>query len=165
LLGAETRTKSRNVTAVADEPDKKSENFPRMPTLSHHSGAMNQSFTVSPVSSPNSDRRRDPRIPLRRFANKYIEGMPYMVEILDATPDGFGIRTFNEPKSDRETFALELWVDSDHLQDQGTRIFAWAKKVRTSQEGDGEKREAYKILAADPLDRARLRKFLRTLAA
>jgi hypothetical protein len=112
---------------------------------------MNQS------SAPSPNRRRDSRTPLHIFANKYIDGMPHMIEILDASPNGFGIRTFHEPKSDRETFALELWVD-DH------RLFAWAKKVRVTEEGE-EKREAYEILAADPLDRARLRKFLRTLEA
>lgn len=116
--------------------------------------------------SSAADRRRDRRVPLRALANKYIDGMPFMIEILDASPNGFGIRTFNEPTSDRETFALELWIDDELAEGKVRRLFAWAKRVRSSHHAGGEdKREAYKILAADPLDRARLRKFLRTLAA
>jgi hypothetical protein len=94
------------------------------------------------------------------FANKYIDGMPYMVELLDASTDGIGIRRISEPEKPNEpeesgtnTFALEMCFDN-------IRFWAWARRVRRT--GD---REAYQILAADPLDRARLRKFLRTLAA
>jgi hypothetical protein len=87
------------------------------------------------------------------FANKYIGGMPYTVELLDASASGIAIRRIVEPdSSDRDAFTLEMCIE-------GRRLFAWARRVRTT--GD---REAYKILAADPLDRARLQKFLRTLA-
>jgi len=89
------------------------------------------------------------------FANKYIDGMPFAVEVLDVSPSGLAVRRISEPETDSlDTFALELCVDGDH------RMFTWARRVRRS----GSK-EAYRILAADPLDRARLRKFLRTLAA
>lgn len=86
-------------------------------------------------------------------ANKYIDGLPYAVEVLDASATGLSIRRLLEPDSSRDTFAMELCIE-DH------RFFAWARRVR--QSGDCE---AYQILSADPLDRARLRKFLRTVAA
>jgi hypothetical protein len=119
-------------------------------TLSHH---LNMS----------EDRRRETRSAMGgRFANKYIDGMPYMVELLDASMDGIAIRRIFEPEKndpqkcdpdEQSTFALEMCFEN-------IRFWAWAQRVRRT--GD---REAYKILAADPLDRARLRKFLRTLAA
>jgi hypothetical protein len=89
------------------------------------------------------------------FANKFIDGLPYTVEVLDASPSGISIRRICEPETtDHETFALELCVDGEH------RLFAWARRVRRSGE-----QEAYRVLAADPVDRARLQRFLRTLAA
>jgi hypothetical protein len=104
-----------------------------------------------------SNRRRDPRTPLGGvFANKYIDGMPFAVEVLDASPSGLSLRRIFEPASSRDTFALELCFSVGPAD--GHRIWAWARRVRTS--GDAE---AYQILAVDPLDRARLQKFLRTL--
>src|SRR5262249_36528810 len=103
------------------------------------------------------DRRREDRIALRggAFANKYIEGRPYTVELVDVSRSGLGvgIRRICEPAGAADSFTLELWPS-------GTRLFAWARRVRAW----GEDREAYRILAADPIDRARLAKFLRTLA-
>jgi hypothetical protein len=100
-----------------------------------------------------SDRRREPRLPMGAFANKYIDGRPYTVELVDASMGGVAIRRIAEPESaSAESFTLEMWVD-------GRPIFAWARRVRSH--GD---REAYQIISANPLDRARIRKFLRTLA-
>ena len=113
----------------------------------------------------NVEQRREPRTPFLKksprqafvtesepvFANKYIDGLPYTVELLDVSPTGFSVRSIFEPSSEKETFALELCLDEK-------RFFTWARRVR--RDGD---REAYQILAIDPLDRARLQKFLRTL--
>jgi hypothetical protein len=112
------------------------------------------------------DRRRETRTALRggAFANKYIEGRPYTVELVDVSRSGLGvgIRKICEPADTRtsagvcgaaDSFTLELWTS-------GARLFAWARRVRVW----GKDREAYRILAADPVDRARLAKFLRTLA-
>ncbi|MBX3208839.1 MAG: PilZ domain-containing protein [Labilithrix sp.] len=106
--------------------------------------------------SSSFNRRREPRSPMRgAFANKFIDGRPYAVEVLDASPSGIAIRRISEPETtDREGFVLELCVDGRH------RLFAWARRVWRSGE-----REAYRILAADSLDRARLQKFLRTQPA
>lgn len=103
------------------------------------------------------NRRKEPRAKLGgMFANKYIDGMPYAVEILDASAAGIAVRRISEPASShKEAFALELYVGDG---DSHLRLFTWARRVRS----DGD-RESYRILAVDPLDRARLRKFLRTL--
>ena len=119
---------------------------------------------MSEPTTHEPNRRRDPRTPLGGvFANKYIDGLPFAVEVLDASASGLSIRRIFEPATSRDTFALELCVPAGLGRAptaEGHRIFAWARRVRTS--GDAE---AYQILAVDPIDRARLSKFLRTLAA
>jgi hypothetical protein len=112
------------------------------------------------------DRRRGTRTTLRggAFANKYIEGRPYTVELVDVSPGGVGIRKICEPDGmsmsismrtgpSADSFTLELWPS-------GSRLFAWARRIRSW----GDDREAYRILAAEPIDCARLAKFLRTLS-
>jgi hypothetical protein len=92
----------------------------------------------------------------RVFANKYIDGFPYAVEVLDASAGGLSIRPILEPTAsdrERDAFTLELF-----LEDRS--IFAWVRRVRQSDRDEG-----YKILSVDSLDRARFEKFLRTLAA
>lgn len=84
------------------------------------------------------------------FANKFIDGIPHTVEILDVSAGGLRVRKILEPETTSETFPLELCLF-------GHRFFAWTRRVWSS--GD---REALRIVAADPLDRARLRKFLRS---
>lgn len=121
--------------------------------------------TISHVRDMNVEQRREPRTRFERksprqafvpeaepvFANKFIEGLPYAVEVLDASPTGFRVRCIVEPTSTKETFALELCLD-------GKRFFTWARRVR--REGD---HEAYRILAIDPIDRALLQKSLRAM--
>lgn len=100
------------------------------------------------------DRRRDPRAKFEVFANRYIDGHPYAVELLDASAGGVRIRTMLEPDtSGIETFPMEIRVE-------GVRI--WACTRRVWREGD---REALQIVSADPLERARFKKLLRKWAA
>ncbi len=101
-----------------------------------------------------SENRRDVRARMKGFfANKYIEGLPHTVEVLDASAGGLRVRKIFEPETASDTFPLELCIDGS------TRFFAWTKRVW--RRGD---EEALRIVATDPLDRARLRKFLRTFA-
>jgi len=96
------------------------------------------------------ERRRDARARMDVFANRYIEGHPYAVELLDASAGGFLVRTMFEPDTaDVETFPIEVRVD-------GVRIWAWTRRVW--KDGD---REALRIVSADPLERARFKKLLR----
>jgi hypothetical protein len=103
-------------------------------------------------STPAPNRRSEPRTPMGgAFANKYIDGMPHLVELLDASANGVLLRRIHEPElAERDTFALEMCVDE-------FRFFAWARRVRKDDD-----KEAFQILAADPLDRARFQKSLRT---
>ena len=96
------------------------------------------------------DRRNGPRRTTRGlFANKYINGTPHVVELLDVSSRGLSLRTILEPDSAAEAYPLELALD-------GRVVWAWTRRVW--RKGN---REALRIMAADDLDVARLQKFLR----
>jgi hypothetical protein len=89
------------------------------------------------------------------FANKYREGWPYTVEVLDASSSGIAIRRICEPGDDGvDAFPLELFLPGGLGVSPVRSFFAWARRVRRT--GD---REACRIVA-DPIDRARLATFL-----
>jgi hypothetical protein len=99
------------------------------------------------------ENRRHERVWMQGiFANKFIDGIPHTVEVLDASAGGLRVRKILEPDTTSETFPLELCI-------AGHRFFAWTRRVWSK--GD---REALRIVGTDPLDRARLRKFLRSFA-
>jgi hypothetical protein len=101
-----------------------------------------------------SDRRRDSRTRFGGiFANKYIDGIPHIVELIDVSSSGIHVRRILEPESPRETYPLELCIG-------GVTLWAWTRRVWRSGN-----REALRIVCADPFDRARLRKFLRGAVA
>ncbi len=101
------------------------------------------------------ERRRDGRAALRdAYANKYIDGVPHMVQLLDVSESGIRIRRIFEPETTTESFPLELSIG-------GVRFWAWTRRVWTWGCW-----EALEIVAADPMDRARFRKLVRaTLGA
>lgn len=97
-----------------------------------------------------SERRRNGRARFGGiFANKYIGGIPHVVELLDVSATGLKVRRILEPESASLTYPLELNVD-------GVTLWAWTRTVW--RRGN---REALRIVSADALDRARLGKFLR----
>lgn len=105
------------------------------------------------------DRRTDGRTTFARpgatgprdrvFANKYIDGTPHAVELLDASASGLLVRRILEPDTQATAFALELSLG-------GKVLWAWTRRVWCHGS-----REALRIVSADALDRARLRKLLR----
>lgn len=98
----------------------------------------------------HSDRRTDGRARFAgTFANKYIDGIPHVVELLDISASGLQVRRILEPESATQTYSLELSVG-------GVTLWAWTRRVW--RRGN---REALRIVSADPVDRARLRKLLR----
>ena len=101
----------------------------------------------------NRERRTDERARFAGiFANKYIDGTPHVVELLDVSPSGLQVRRILEPESATQTYPLELSIG-------GLTLWAWTRRVW--RRGN---REALRIVSADMLDRARLRKFLRGAA-
>jgi hypothetical protein len=103
---------------------------------------------------PPSERRQSRRARgVATFANKYIDGTPHLVRVLDVSCDGLLVERLLEPESHADTFPVELFIG-------GFTTWAWTRRV-WRRKG----REALRIVAADPLDRARIRKFLRALVA
>ena len=97
-----------------------------------------------------SDRRIDGRARFHGiFANKYIEGVPHVVELLDVSASGLQVRRILEPESPTQTYPLELSIG-------GVMLWAWTRRVW--RRGN---REALRIVSADTVDRARFQKFLR----
>ena len=97
-----------------------------------------------------SERRGDGRARFRGvFANKYIDGIPHLVELVDVSSTGLQVRRILEPETSSQTFPLELCVG-------GVTLWAWTRRVW--RRGN---REALHMVATDAIDRARLRKFLR----
>ena len=96
------------------------------------------------------DRRNATRAVLSgAFANKYIDGIPHTVNLLDVSETGFQVRRILEPTSTADAFSVEVSAF-------GVRFFAWAKRVWTR--GD---REAFHFIGVDPIDQARFKKALR----
>jgi hypothetical protein len=103
----------------------------------------------------NHDRRRSGRATFAGiFANKYIDGIPHVVELLDASASGLSVRRILEPESATMTYPLELSLAGE------VTLWAWTRRVW--RRGN---REALRIISADALDRARLQKFLRAALA
>jgi hypothetical protein len=102
----------------------------------------------------DTERRKDGRASFDGiFANKYIGGIPHVVELLDVSANGLQIRRILEPESAARTYPLEVcltWGPS-----RGATLWAWTRRVW--RRGN---REALRIVSADSLDRARLQKFL-----
>ena len=102
----------------------------------------------------SEERRRDGRATFAGiFANKYIDGIPHVVELLDLSASGLQVRRILEPESAAVTYPL-------HVSLGGVTLWAWTRRVW--RRGN---REALRIVSADSLDRARLGKFLRIALA
>ncbi len=86
---------------------------------------------------------------MRAYANKFIEGVPHTVQVLDVSEGGVRIRRIFEPETAGESFPLELWIGESAVWTWTKRIWRWGPW------------EALAIVSADALDRARFRKLLR----
>jgi hypothetical protein len=100
--------------------------------------------------SASLERRSDGRRDFTKsFANKYIDGIPHLVELRDLSSSGLRVRRILEPESAAQAYPLELMIG-------GITMWAWTRRVW--RRGN---LEALRIVSADWLDRARLQKFLR----
>lgn len=101
-----------------------------------------------------TERRTDGRARFSGvFANKYIDGTPHVVELVDVSASGLMVRRILEPESATQTYPLEVAIGS-------LTLWAWTRRVW--RRGN---REALRIVSADAVDQARLRKLLREARA
>jgi hypothetical protein len=85
------------------------------------------------------------------YANKYIDGVPHAVRLVDVSESGLRIRRLVswQPETTRDAFPLELWLG-------GSTLWAWTRRVWRWGPW-----EALTIVSADALDHARFKRFLR----
>ncbi len=105
------------------------------------------------VAGSLAERRSSTRARLVKplWLNKYIEGHPYLAELIDLSDEGLLIRIIREPLNQEDSFSLELGVPGT-----AQRMWLWARSVR--RVGDTQ---AVQISYADMLERARLRQLVR----
>ena len=100
----------------------------------------------------NTDRRKTGRARLQPlFCNKYIDGMPYLAEIVDLSPTGLLLRTTIEPSRQPDCFSIELDVPGNP-----TRLWLWGRTVR--RDGD---QHAIELFGTELFDRAYLAQLVR----
>jgi hypothetical protein len=89
------------------------------------------------------------------WLNKYIEGHPYLAELIDLSEEGLLIHTIREPLNQEDSFPLELGVPGT-----AHRMWLWARSVRRVGAT-----QAVRVSYADMLERAQLRQLVRWNAA
>ena len=72
-----------------------------------------------------NERRRNNRLNLDLFFNKFLNGHPYLCRTLDVSPSGLLATTFVEPVDQPNRFPLEL-----RLPNSSESIWLWARAVR-----------------------------------
>ena len=97
-----------------------------------------------------SSLRGTPNVPV--WVNKYIDGYPYLAELLDVSSEGLLLRTTLEPeRAQPESFAVEVGVPGT-----AHRLWLWAKSVRR-----GAGRQAVQLVGTELFDRAYLNQLVR----
>jgi hypothetical protein len=93
------------------------------------------------------ERRTTPRASLGTiFLNKYIDGFPHLVKLVDVSAGGMLVRKFHQPDLSREHFTVELGVPG-----RPERMWLWTRRV-----WENEELVALRFVGIDPIDRGRL---------
>jgi hypothetical protein len=85
------------------------------------------------------------------WVNKYIDGYPYLAELVDVSGTGLLLRTTLEPDAQPESFAVEVGVPGT-----SHRLWLWAKSVRREVG-----RQAVQLVGTELFDRAYLEQLVR----
>jgi hypothetical protein len=87
------------------------------------------------------------------WVNKYIDGYPYLAELVDVSGSGLLLRTTVEPDAQPDSFAVEVGVP-------GTthRLWLWARSVRRDV---SQRAQAVKLVGTELFDRAYLEQLVR----
>jgi hypothetical protein len=102
------------------------------------------------------ERRRSSRARLEPlFCNKYIDGMPYLAEVVDVSPTGILLRTTIEPVRQPDCFSGSFSIELD-VPGNPIRLWLWGRTVR--REGQYH---AIELLGTELFDRASLAQLVR----
>jgi hypothetical protein len=78
--------------------------------------------------------------------NKYIDGFPHLVKLVDVSASGMLLRRFHEPDLPRAFYSVELGIPG-----RPERMWLWTRHVWSSGE-----LQALRFVGIDPVDRVRL---------
>jgi hypothetical protein len=78
--------------------------------------------------------------------NKYIDGFPHLVKLVDVSANGMLVQKVHEPNVHREFYSVELGVP-----ERTERMWLWTRHVWTVGA-----LQALKFIGIDPVDRVRL---------
>ncbi|MBL8612519.1 MAG: PilZ domain-containing protein [Myxococcales bacterium] len=94
------------------------------------------------------ERRHAPRRALGGiFCNKYIDGFPHAVELLDLSPNGIRVRTIREPAAKADgRFPVQIL-----LPGRSQALWLWTKTLRRQGE-----EEVLGFVGIDGLERVRI---------
>ncbi len=104
----------------------------------------------------SEERRKFPRLPVRIYFNKYIDGTPHVCEALEISMGGVLARKIHEPNQSRAVYALEI-ADPDGTNGKKP-LWLCASPVWST-----DHYEALSFFGQSGLDRVRLAELL-TLA-
>ena len=82
--------------------------------------------------------------------NKYIDGFPHLVQLLELSAGGMVIRKVCEPEVHRDFYSIEIEIPGT-----AERMWLWTRNVWTRDE-----QQALRFVGIDPADRARLAKMV-----
>jgi PilZ domain len=103
----------------------------------------------------SNDRRKMPRAALTGILfNKYIDGFPFMGELLDLSETGARVRRIHEPDPVRASYPVEI-----ELPGIPERLWLWARTVRTD-----DKEQALRFVAVDAASKTSLAAIVEHLA-
>ena len=80
--------------------------------------------------------------------NKYIDGFPHLVELLDLSASGMVVRKVSEPDVHRDFYSIEIEIPGT-----SERMWLWARNVWSRNQ-----QQALRFVGIDPADRALLAK-------
>ncbi len=87
-----------------------------------------------------SDKRKQPRVNLDIYLNKYVAGVPYMARTSDISRDGVGLAHLIEPNMAGRRVGLQFQLPGSEevIYAEGEIVREWAD-VDNSEEGSGVK--------------------------
>jgi c-di-GMP-binding flagellar brake protein YcgR len=87
-----------------------------------------------------SDQRKQQRVPLDIYLNKYVAGVPYMARSADISQDGVRLAHLIEPQAQGHRIGLQFQLpgSDEVIYAEGEVVREWADR-RHSEEGSGVK--------------------------
>ena len=106
------------------------------------------------------DRRGEPRAGIYDelgvvLLNKYVDGSPHIVQLVDLSEGGMLVRKIHEPEPARDFYSIEIEVPQSNK-----RLWLWTRRVWSARNW-----EALRFVGVGTKDRAQLRSLVSSTLA